>query len=271
MEIKYNKMTGSGNDFIVVDNMDKCYKISDILPYIPSICARGVSIGADGFIMIEPTEGADFMWHFYNSDGSVAEMCGNGSRCAVRFAYLKGYTGKISRFKTIAGIISGEIKEGVNVKVQLTPYHSMVVDKKAPLTEKYNQYSFVNTGVPHVVLFDDDIERADDINADGRKIRYHDEFAPSGANVNFISVVAQDTIRIRTYERGVEAETLACGTGCTAGALVAIEKGLVNSPVRMITTGKKDLTVYKENNKVFLEGEARLLSEGVILKEAMEY
>lgn len=270
MEIKYSKMTGSGNDFIVVDNMDKHYKIADILPHIPAMCARGISIGADGFIMIEPAEGADFMWHFYNSDGSLAEMCGNGSRCAVRFAYLKGYVGKTCKFKTVAGIITGEIKEGVNVKVQLTPYHSMVTDKEASLTKKHKVYSFVNTGVPHVVIFDDDIEKAN-ITEEGRTIRYHDEFAPSGANVNFIALVSPDTLRVRTYERGVEGETLACGTGCTASALVAIEKGIAKSPVKLITTGKKNLTVYKENGRVFLEGEARLLSEGTILKEAIEY
>ncbi len=266
MELKYSKMTGSGNDFIIVDNMSRGLKIGDILPYIPKVCARGVSIGADGFIMLEPADGVDFMWHFYNSDGSVAEMCGNGSRCAARFAYLNGIAGKKMSFRTLAGVITAEIKEAPDVKVQMTAPHGLALDKKAP----FGTYSFLNTGVPHAVIFSDDIENVN-VHDTGRLVRYHDIFSPAGTNVDFISMTDKNTIRMRTYERGVEGETLACGTGAVASALIAIEKKLVTSPVTVVTSGGKNLLVYKEGGNVYLEGEARMLSTGVLLPESFNY
>ncbi len=270
MQINFSKMTGSGNDFILVDNMNRAYDIKEILPYIPKICAHRLSVGADGFIMIEAAEGADFMWHFHNSDGSVSEMCGNGARCAARFAYLNGHAGKEMSFMTVAGLIRAEIKEGVNVKVQLTPPFGMAIDKEAPLSSVYTTYSYLVAGNPHVVIFTDDVEN-EDVKTLGAQIRYHQEFAPDGANVNFVQVTGRDTLRVRTYERGVEDETLACGTGSTACALIAIEKGLVRSPVTIKTSGGIDLRIHKDKKDVYLEGEARIVSTGVITREAMEY
>lgn len=263
-------MTGSGNDFILVDNMNRNYNVGEIIPYIAKICTHRLSVGADGFIMIEPDEKADFMWHFYNSDGSPAEMCGNGARCAARFAYLNGYTERNMSFLTTAGLIHAEIKEGVNVKVQLTQPSGMIINKEAPLYGIYTAYSYIVAGNPHVVIFDDNIENAD-VKTAGSQIRNHREFAPNGANVNFVHVTGKDTLRVRTYERGVEDETLACGTGSAASALIAIETGLVSSPVTIKTSGNIDMKVYKEDELVYLEGEARVVATGTIAREAMEY
>ncbi|GAB7141316.1 diaminopimelate epimerase [Deferribacterales bacterium RsTz2092] len=270
--MKYAKMTGSGNDFIIVNNMDRRLNVADIAPLVPKICARGVSIGADGFFMIEPadTKDVDFKWHFYNSDGTTGEMCGNGSRCVARFVHRLGYVGKNMRFLTGAGVIAAEIIDETHVKVQLTTPHSLVIDKTLDAGSRQIKYSYVNTGVPHAVLFVDDVESAD-VAGLGRLLRYHSAFAPAGANVDFVKMVAPDILRMRTYERGVEGETLACGTGAVASALIAIEKGLVKSPVHIKTSGNIDMNVYMVNGTPYLEGEARLLSEGEMFSEAMKY
>jgi diaminopimelate epimerase len=268
--VKYEKFSGAGNDFIIVDNMDRSLSIDDIAPHIPNICRRGMSSGADGFIMLEPSEEADFRWHFRNADGSVAEMCGNGSRCAARFAYLNGLAGAKMTIKTLAGIITAEIKSPPDVKVLLTPPKDMREDAASRLTDIHAGYSFVNTGVPHTVIFADNIEEID-VARYGRQIRFHPAFAPAGTNVNFIKKLPDGRIKVRTYERGVEGETLACGTGTAAAAIIANGKGLAASPVRVLTSGGKTLTVYIEKDGVYMEGEARRLAKGELLEEAMLY
>jgi diaminopimelate epimerase len=265
--IEFEFYTGSGNDFIIINNFNGELNVDEIRPLIPKVCARGVSIGADGFIVLERSDEADFEWRLFNPDGSVPEMCGNGSRCAARYAYLNGIANKTMRFKTVAGIIRAEIKEGTNVKVELTKPSGMLLDKDFELAGKYNSYCFVNTGVPHVVLYDDDLDNAE-VGAIGRIVRFHNLFSPKGTNVNFAKVTGESSLRIRTYERGVEGETLACGTGATACAVVSCAKGLLRSPVKVTTSGGLDLTVYVESDAVFLEGEARRLSKGVIFEDA---
>jgi diaminopimelate epimerase len=198
-------------------------------------------------------------------------MCGNGARCAARFAYINGYAKKNMSFVTSAGVIKAEIKEDPNVKVQLTPYKDLQLDKKGLESHGFLLYNFADTGVPHVVIFADNIEEID-VNDIGRTLRHHPQFkSTNGANINFVKVTDKNTLRVRTYERGVERETLACGTGATASALVAIEKKLVQSPVKIITSGGTALTIYKENNELYLEGEARILTEGIILPEGVNY
>jgi diaminopimelate epimerase len=271
--MKYEKFSGCGNDFIIVNNMDRALSIEAIEPKIPYLCRRGMSIGADGFIMLEPSDDADFMWHFRNADGSVAEMCGNGARCAARFAYLNAIAGKEMTIKTLAGIITAEIKEEPNVKVLLTAPRDMRIDEHVPLTDDYAEFSYINTGVPHTVIVPEeasDIEKID-LEHCGRAIRFHRHFAPAGTNVNFIKKIGDDTIRIRTYERGVEGETLACGTGSAAAAVIASAKGLAKSPVNMLTSSGKILTVYIEDGRIYMQGEARRLSKGELLPEAGSY
>jgi diaminopimelate epimerase len=273
MNMRYEKFSGCGNDFIIVNNMDGLLSIDDIAPAIPNLCRRGMSIGADGFIMLERASDASFLWHFRNADGSVAEMCGNGARCAARFAFLNGIAGEKMTIKTIAGIITAEIKTEPDVLVLLTPPKDMRIDERFPLTDAHSVFSYVNTGVPHtVIVLDDaiDIEKFD-IARYGRIIRFHPHFAPAGTNVNFIKKIGENEIRVRTYERGVEGETLACGTGSAAAAVIADAKGLAISPVKVLTTSGKFLTVYIEKDGVYMQGEARRLAAGEIFTEAKEY
>ncbi len=262
--MRFSKLSGSGNDFIIIDNMSLEIDSDDFRKIVPKICRRAVSVGADGVIILEPSERVDFRWRFFNSDGSEAEMCGNGGRCAARFAYERGIAPRRMVFETLAGLIRAEVA-GRRVKVQLTPPFGW---REGRLEDLGVDYHFVNTGVPHVVVLVGDVESVD-VEALGRRIRFHEEFAPAGANVNFASL-SGDHLVIRTYERGVEAETLACGTGATACALVAARKGLVSPPVRVKTRGGEELVVHVENENVFLEGLTRWVYDGLLKEEAWQ-
>lgn len=266
MLLEFSKLQGSGNDFIIIDNRDGKIDVEKFREIIPKITQRAVSIGADGVIIIEECDVADFRWHFFNSDGSVAEMCGNGGRCAARFAYEKGIAPERMKFLTLAGIIEAEVK-GRRVKIQLTEPKDWIIRDK--LEDLNLEYSFVNTGVPHVVIFVEELDSVP-VTELGRKIRFHQKFAPRGSNVNFVKVIDETTIAIRTYERGVEGETLACGTGATASALISIKIGLVKgNAVSVITKSDEILKVYlEEDGRVFLEGETRWIYDGIMREEA---
>ncbi|MGA1845598.1 diaminopimelate epimerase [Deferribacter abyssi] len=270
MNISFYKMTGSGNDFIIIDNRDGKMNDINLNEFIPKVCARCVSVGADGFILIENSDNVDFKWQFFNSDGSVAEMCGNGSRCAARFAYLNGIAGRKMAFETIAGIIEAEIMDGFNVKVQLTDPFDEKIDYNLNLNGEELTVSSINTGVPHAVVDVDDIENFDVVKY-GRGIRFHEFYQPAGTNVNFYKKIGENKLKVRTYERGVENETMACGTGSVATSIVAVKKGIVKSPVEIETSSGLLLKVYLENGKVYLEGEARVVYTGVLNREALEY
>jgi len=268
--IPFVKMHASGNDFILIDN--RAGRVDgDVSAFVKKICRRHYSVGADGLILIEPSGVADFRWHYFNPDGNEVEMCGNGSRCAARFAFLKGITGRKLRFETLAGIIHAEIKDG-SVKVQLTKPKDYMPEVSVQIGGVNRDASFINTGVPHVVYFVDDLESVD-IMKDGSLTRYHDLFKPEGTNANFVKVL-EGGLAIRTYERGVEGETLACGTGATAAALVAGARGLVDSPVSLTTRGGNTLKVYFEwdgssFSEVYLEGDAVLVYQGEIEEGAL--
>ncbi len=269
--VPFAKMHASGNDFIVIDN--RLDQVSgDITAFVRKVCRPHFSVGADGLILIENSNGADFRWHFFNLDGNEVEMCGNGSRCAAKFAFMKGIAGRNLSFETLAGIIRAEIKDGA-VKVQLTKPFGYLPDIEVGIGGVNKAASFINTGVPHVVYFVDDLESVDVV-GDGSATRYHDLFKPDGTNANFACVTGKDYINIRTSERGVEGETQACGTGAGAAALGAGAKGLVSSPVTLMTTGKMELKVYfewdgKEFNNVFLEGDAVLVYQGALEEGAL--
>ena len=270
MNITFSKMSGNGNDFIIIDNRDGKYLSLYNKQFIEKVCARGLSVGADGLIFIENSDTVDFKWQFFNSDGSVAEMCGNGARCAARYAFLENIAGRNMAFETLAGIIKAEIMENNEVKTMLTAPHSLELDKKVTACGKEYDIHSVNTGVPHAVIICDNVTETDVFSL-GRDIRYNKDFAENGTNVNFIEVTGENSLKIRTYERGVEGETLACGTGCAASAIVAIKKGLVKGPVRLLTSGGKTLTVYYDNNTVYLQGEGRRVYIGNLQEEAYNY
>lgn len=271
MKIAFWKMSGSGNDFIIIDNRDG--KMDSFAPekLIPKICARSLSIGADGVLYIEKSKVADFQWQFFNSDASVAEMCGNGARCAARYAYLNNIAGKTMRFKTLAGIIEAEIKDGYNVKVLMPEPRDYKKDIELNINGEPHILSSINTGVPHASLLVEDVDNSDIFNM-GRAVRYHKHFAPRGTNFNVFSKVEDNVFKIRTYERGVENETLACGTGSVACAIFAVKDGLATSPVTMMTKGGGSLKIYIEDDKkVYLEGEARITYTGEFTEESYAY
>ncbi len=280
--MEFTKCQGAGNDFILIDNRDgKVYKKIeelgvDLPTFVRKLCAFHTGVGADGLILIEEPDNPenDFKWQFFNADGSVAEMCGNGSRCAVRFAYEKGIAKKEHvKFETLAGVIEAWIKEnGRVVRVQLTKPFGLKTDFKIPLGNVELEAHFLNTGVPHVVVHREDLERFD-VKTYGSKIRYHEMFSPAGTNVNFIKPLSEGEIAIRTYERGVEDETLACGTGSTAAAIIAYLKGLVKQkPVKVHTKGGEILTIDFDDKleKVYLEGKVYKVFEGILSFEIFD-
>ena len=266
-KIPFSKMQGSGNDFILIDNRKGVLKGQNLMAVAISVCDRHYSVGADGLIVIVPSRKADFKWRFFNADGSEAEMCGNGSRCAARFALLKKIAKKTMAFETLAGIIHAQVKSD-RVKVQLTGAAGLRMNIAVPLDSGLRMGHFINTGVPHLVYLSKDIEN-EDVDRIGRTTRFHNLFKPAGTNVNFIQIQGPRKLRIRTYERGVEGETLACGTGSVAAALIAGAIGAISSPVEVLTQGKEKLIVsYTRTAKGFdnihLEGNASVICEGVL-------
>jgi diaminopimelate epimerase len=233
--LSFVKMSGTGNDFIMINNMNLGLK-TDLNKLALRLCHRRFGVGADGVILIEPSTEADFTMRIFNSDGSEAEMCGNGSRCAARFAAGEGVAGSSMKFRTLAGIIEAELNAD-GAAIRLTDPTDM--RKDIPVSIKGMEYmvQFINTGVPHAVLFMEDVESVP-VRIIGGLIRHHEAFKPAGTNVNFVQVIDKGTIRVRTYERGVEDETFACGTGATASALLSTAlKGLSERPVKVIVPG----------------------------------
>lgn len=278
--IRFFKMNGSGNDFIMIDNRTLVVDADHCGELVRNACRRKLSVGADGLILIENDPEADFKWRFFNADGSEAEMCGNGARCAARFAYIQGIVQKPTMtFRTLAGIIGAELI-GQRAKVQMTAPHSLKLDLSLEANDKAFSLHFINTGVPHAVVFfdDDDSLGAAEVFDWGRALRFHSHFQPAGSNVNFTVVRDRHHMAIRTYERGVEAETLACGTGSIAAALVAAAKGLVESPVEVWTMGGEPLTIYFKRSsrqdeieftEVFLEGDAKVAYQAELWDETI--
>ncbi|MDJ0780785.1 MAG: diaminopimelate epimerase [Desulfosarcinaceae bacterium] len=274
--LPFAKMSGAGNDFIIIDNRTGGVLELDLPDWVRRICTRRISIGADGLLLIEPSpdEGTDFQWRFFNADGSVAEMCGNAARCVARYAFLKGIAAQSLRFKTIAGIIAAEV-QGEVVKIKMTAPFDLVPQRTLKLADRTLPVGSVNTGVPHVVSVVPDVEAVDVI-ALGRAIRHHPNYQPAGTNANFVSRGADGAWSIRTYERGVEGETLACGTGNVAAAIVLAATQELESPVTFRTRSGSDLTVCFERkggafHAVYLAGDARLVYEGQMTADAWTF
>jgi diaminopimelate epimerase len=269
--IRFTKLNGSGNDFIFVDNMDRSLDADKMIGFVRSVCRRGLSVGADGVMFIEPSDRADFKWRFFNADGSEAEMCGNGGRCAVRFAKQYGIGSGDVSFETIAGIIDGSI-EGSVVKLRMTEAFDFSAGVEVDLKGRRAVLDCLNTGVPHAVEFVEDAEAAD-IVGDGRQIRHHEAFAPAGVNANFCQVTGPNSLILRTYERGVEDETLACGTGAVATAILAATRGLVEPPVEVSVRSGEILTIFFNGSganadNIYMQGETRLVYEGEMTEDA---
>jgi diaminopimelate epimerase len=271
-EIEFWKMNGSGNDFLLIDNRSGRVKEEQMATLATRACRRRESVGADGAIFVVPSDRFDFRWRFFNADGSEAEMCGNGGRCVARFALLMGIAGPKMTFETIAGPVSAEVNGRV-VKVHMPDPHGLKTDIALDRQQGWISVDFVNTGVPHTVVHVSDLSPHPVIEQ-GRVIRYHPLFAPAGTNADFISIKEKNLIEVRTYERGVEDETLACGTGAMASALVAAARGKVKSPVAVKTRGGDVLTIHFRGERdafhdLWLEGSTSIVCRAKLHEEAL--
>ncbi|MDD5491790.1 MAG: diaminopimelate epimerase [bacterium] len=263
-KIVFAKLSGAGNDFVVIDNRRKVVP-SAAAKLAIQLCQPKTGVGADGLILLERSAKADFKMRIFNPDGSEAEMCGNGARCIARFAYLNKIAPAKMIFETLAGLISAQVK-GPVVKLHMSDPHSLTDTIEIKLAGRSLKVLFINTGVPHAIIFVNNIDKVP-VFEWGRIIRNHRFFKPAGTNVNFVSQIDRHTIAIRTYERGVENETLACGTGSVASALVSAFAKDVISPVKVHTRGGEVLTVYftssaKKFYDVYMEGQVKFVFEG---------
>ena len=273
MPLPFVKMSGTGNDFILIDHRKPRIALEVMPEFARLVCRRRFSAGADGLIFIEDSDKADFKWLFFNGDGSEAEMCGNGARCAARFAYMQGIASAHMRFETLAGIIEATVSD-MNVSVRMTEPKDFQREQTVEVEGNDLVMHSVDTGVPHAVLFVEDFSQVD-VRKLGSLIRHHREFMPAGTNVNFVQKLEGEALKVRTYERGVEDETLACGTGAVASALVFALLGEADSPVDIVTSGGDRLTIIfdlledRTATNVFLKGPAHVVYTGDLGAEAL--
>ena len=268
-KIEFTKMVAAGNDFIIIDNRRKKAekKIGDLSKFAKKVCARRHYVGADGLLLLENSKKADVAMRIFNPDGSEVTMCGNGSRCIAYCAAKRHITKNRLLIETRAGILEALVSKD-SARIEMMKPRDLKSRFSIDIYDETFEVDFINTGVPHVVYFVEDLENFD-VQRYGKIIRYHKEFAAEGTNANFVKINDRHAISIRTYERGVEDETFACGTGAVASSIVASELHSVASPVKIKTRGGGILTIYFKKKKgeyidVFLEGEVKLVYEGRI-------
>ena len=266
-------MAGGGNDFVVIDN--RASRIGDASELARRICTRALSVGADGLILVEGSARATFRMRYYNSDGSLAAFCGNGTRCAARFAFLNVIAARTMTIETDFGIVGAEVGEGGAVTLSLPPPDYFKPQRPLAVGGTTVHGSSIIVGVPHYVVFLSEEPWAQDIVPLGRAIREHRDLKPDGANVNFVFVRNENSIEVRTYERGVEGETLACGSGVVASAVTSAIFGRVRSPVFVLTRSGITLEVSFDLRgdhvtDVKLRGDARLVYRATITPETLD-
>ena len=260
--VPFYKMHGCGNDFVFIDNREVRTPLSAMDAWAKALCAPHTGIGADGLVFLDSTpEGRseDYIWHFYNADGSRGEMCGNASRCAALLAVRLGLAGICHTLGTDAGPVRAEVDTATQqAKVQLPKVHGLSLNIALELEGQPFTVHHANTGVPHalVLLDSEQALKALDLPRLGAALRYHPHFAPAGTNANFAWVSGPNTIMLRTYERGVEAETQACGTGAAATTFLAHALALTGPQVRVQTSGGELLGISVEGDTCFMSGKA---------------
>lgn len=269
MKIHFVKMHGAANDFILVDDRTEAFPVLD-RAWIATLCDRRRGVGAEGVILIQRSNTAHVRMRFFNPDGGEVEMCGNGARCVARLALELGIAPSAMRIETMAGELEAEVLEnGEQVRLRMTKPTGWALRQHLAIEGHWIEYQFVNTGVPHVVVEVGDLERVD-VAGLGRAIRFHERFRPAGTNVNFVSISGPASLRLRTYERGVEAETLACGTGIVASALCMGRVGRIILPATVIPRSGDTLTVAADVqpdgpiDNVTLAGPAVRVFDGVV-------
>jgi diaminopimelate epimerase len=272
--MRFLKMSGAGNDFVVIDNRNGIVP-EPATTFAARVCARQAAVSADGLLLLEKSPRKDFRMRYFNTDGSEAEMCGNGGRCIARFAALVGAAGRSMDFENLAGDFHAALTDENRVRLDMTEPHSLRLDVEVEALGRRLKVHSLNTGVPHIVLPWEELEDAP-VRDLGRALRNHEAFAPRGTNVNFVRVTGPRAIDVRTYERGVEDETLACGTGSVAAALLMARLGRVSAPVAVTVRSGSVLSVHFELDgdtarHVALEGEAVVLFEGELHLAAFGY
>ena len=271
MGFEFYKIHDAGNDFIAVDNRKKNFPSSDH-DFVEKICESHTGIGADGLLLLENSDQADFRMRYFNSDGHESEMCVNGSRCICYIAFLLKVVDKKHSFEAGDGVHSGEILTENLVKVEVK-YHKKKDSRKFPLDFKLPKsisfVDFLNTGVPHVVLMCEDAGTAP-VDELGRLLRFHPYYAPEGANINFVEISdAYGSLTVRTFERGVDAETLSCGSGVTASVISIGKKFTLKDEKIMVRTRGGNLLVTKREkfDAIFLEGPVKIIYKGTYIEE----
>jgi diaminopimelate epimerase len=247
MKLPFFKYQATGNDFVILDNREKKYAFTP--EQVQAICDRKFGIGADGLMLIEPDQQLDFNLQYYNSDGSQS-LCGNGSRAAVSFASELGIVNGKTTFKAFDGPHDAELMDGGNVRLKMGDVQGV---------RRLGEDFFINTGSPHYIRVVEDAE-AFPVYEQGKRIRYSEAFKPGGVNVNFVQLLENNAIFVRTYERGVENETLSCGTGVTAAALAASFRGL-KSPVNIETLGGDLIVEFKFRPSDLSSGHAGIFTD----------
>jgi diaminopimelate epimerase len=250
---KFYKYQGTGNDFVMIDNRNETFPVSQA--YIEHLCHRRFGIGADGLILLQNDTDYDFRMVYFNADGREGSMCGNGGRCTVRFAEDLGIFKHETKFIAVDGEHTAQANTEV-ISLKMGEVHGL---------ERHSDYDFMNTGSPHYVTYITDIQ-AFDVFLEGKKIRYSEEWVKrGGTNVNFVEVIDHETIYVRTYERGVEDETYSCGTGVTASALSTNLRFGMKSPIKVITKGGNLQVSFDENlENIHLIGPAVRVFEGIL-------
>ncbi|GAB3198819.1 diaminopimelate epimerase [Pontibacter aydingkolensis] len=257
MAISFYKYQGTGNDFVMVDNRKLAFPASD-KAFVKHLCDRRTGIGADGLILLQDHPDYDFEMVYFNADGRLGSMCGNGARCTVRFARALGVIEDVACFLAADGEHQASVERDL--------IHLKMNDVKG--VEFVGNDYFLNTGSPHYIRFVDNLENLD-VYEEGRAIRYNKRFKSEGTNVNFVQRLSDDEIFVRTYERGVEDETLSCGTGVTAAALVAGMLGM-ESPIKVKTLGGNLEVVFEQDEEgegfkyIYLIGPAKQVFTGAI-------
>ncbi len=274
--MRFTKMTGAGNDFIIIDARENFFPTLDRVSFAIKVCHRHFGIGADGLFFIEAPANKenDFKWDFYNADGSVAEMCGNGSRCVARYAFDNKIAGREMKFETIAGIVSASLSgqnDDSTVEVQMTKPKMMFKSLDVPVGEHIKvQVGYWDTGVPHVVKQTDDWSN-EYLNEMGEYLRNHDFFKKTnGANATFFEIIDKSKVQAATYERGVEGVTLACGTGAVAAAAQAVVMGEA-SPIEVMMPGGLLCVTFGDNfSWAKLKGPAEYVCSGELHPEILK-
>jgi len=258
MKIHFYKYQGTGNDFVMIDNRTNFFP-KENTQLVARLCDRRFGIGADGLILLENDPETDFKMVYYNSDGNQSTMCGNGGRCLVAFAKQLNVIEDTTTFNAVDGLHHASVGTDGIVSLQMIDVENI---------QKNPDYTFLNTGSPHHIQLVEDLENYD-VNQNGAAIRYGDLYGKAGSNINFVKKIDDSTFRLRTYERGVEGETLACGTGATAAAIAMNATGeTASTSINMnVEGGKLSVSFDKDGDKytnVFLNGPAEFVFEGTI-------